>query len=126
MQTQAKMAISTSGLKVQPIGLQHVYLNRTGEHFSINRPNSFVKNLIFGTMYIEQVGELTVTNYQTGEVCVVEFKAEGWGGKNKQCLEGYTYDSLEDFKAKNKLPRHYIFGTWTGSISFRPMKADGM
>ena len=83
MQTQAKMGISTSGLKVQPIGLQHVYLNRTGEHFSINRPTSFVKNLIFGTMYIEQVGEMTVTNYQTGEVCVVEFKAEGWGGKNK-------------------------------------------
>ena len=68
---------------------------------------------------------MTVTNYQTGEVCVVEFKAEGWGGKNKQCVEGYTYESLEDFKGKNKHPKHHIFGTWTGSVSYRPMQADG-
>ena len=44
-------------------------------------------------MYIEQVGELLVTNYKTGEVCIVDFKETGWGGKNKHALEGYTYNN---------------------------------
>jgi hypothetical protein len=57
------MGLSLGCIKAQPIGLQHVYLKSTGEHFTIDRPVSHVKNLVFGTMYIEHVGEMTVRNY---------------------------------------------------------------
>lgn len=90
------MGLSVGSFKAQPIGLQHVYLKSSDEHFTIERPNTHVKNLIFGTMYVEHVGPMTVTNYKTGEVCILDFKAEGWGGKNKQYCEGYVYKSLEE------------------------------
>jgi len=56
MQTETKMGLSVGYLKAEPIGLQHIVLKSTGEHYSILRPVSHVKNLIFGTMYIEHVG----------------------------------------------------------------------
>ena len=65
---------------------------------------------------------MTVTNYKTGEVCVIEFFAEGWGGKNKHYLEGYCYESLEASKAKkNKNPIYKVYGTWTGQIHYQKM-----
>lgn len=104
-------------LKAQPIGLQHVNLKSTEEHFTIERPNSHVKNLIFGTMYIEHVGNMIIRNYKTGEVCIMEFKAEGWGGKNKQAVEGYVYSSMEEAEnLKTSKPSYMIWGTWTGTI----------
>ena len=40
---------------------------------------------------------MTVKNYQTGEVCVIEFKTEtGWGKENKYVIEGYCYNSEAD------------------------------
>jgi len=59
-----------------------------------------VNNILWGTMYIEHVGPMRVTNLSTGEVAVLDFKAEGWGGKNKHVLEGYVYEDAE--KAGNK------------------------
>ena len=55
-----------------------------------------MKNLVFGTTYSEQVGEMIVTNYQTGEVCIIDFKAEGSGGKNRHYMEGFVYNSVEE------------------------------
>ena len=68
---------------------------------------------------------MLVTNYQSGEVCIVEFKQEGWGGRNKHALEGYTYNSLDESKAKKKVPSWMMSGTWSGSMSCQPMKPDG-
>ena len=58
---------------------------------------------------------MTVTNYKTGEVCIIEFFAEGWNGKNKHYLEGLCYRNIEESKAKkNKNPIYKVYGTWTG------------
>lgn len=124
MQTHTKMGLSWGHLKAVPNGLQHIRLKKTNEHFSISRPNTQVKNLIVGSMYIEQVGEMLVTNYQTGEVCVVDFKQEGWGGKNKHALEGLTYNSIEESKAKKKFPSWQMSGTWSGAMQCQPIKPE--
>ena len=63
MSTNMKMGLSWGHLKAVPTGLQHIKLKKTGEHFAIARPNTHVKNLIFGQIYIEQVGDMLVTNY---------------------------------------------------------------
>ena len=119
------MSLSWGHIKAVPNGLQHIKLKRTGEHFIISRPNTHVKNLIFGQVYIEQVGESIVTNLTTGEVCVVEFKEAGFSGKNKHYLEGLTYDSLAQSKAKKKVPSWMMSGTWSGSMHCQPMNPDG-
>lgn len=60
----------------------HIKLKTTNEHFSIERNNTSVNNLIFGEMYVEHFGKMEIKNHQTGEYCIIDFKKRGWGGKN--------------------------------------------
>ncbi|GAK63021.1 oxysterol binding protein [Moesziomyces antarcticus] len=66
-----------------------------GDVFSIQKPSSFMRNLLAGNKYLEHVGELTVTNETTGQRAVLEFK-EGtmWGGAgSRNGVEGKVYDA---------------------------------
>ncbi|CBZ49644.1 putative oxysterol-binding protein domain-containing protein [Neospora caninum Liverpool] len=43
------------------------------EDYTWHRPNTRVHNIVFGTMWMEWVGNMTVTNHMTGEVAHVTF-----------------------------------------------------
>ncbi|PWN23725.1 hypothetical protein BCV69DRAFT_264967 [Microstroma glucosiphilum] len=65
-----------------------------GDAFTFNKPSSFMRNLLAGNKYLEHVGELTVTNANTGQKAVVEFK-EGnmWGSTgSRNAVQGDVYD----------------------------------
>ena len=67
MDTNTTMGVSWTGvLTAVPIGYQHVYLKSHDEHYLISRPDTTVNNLLIGTMYVEHVGTMTVTNCKTG------------------------------------------------------------
>jgi len=53
MNTNMKNKFTGRCLDVKPLGLMHVKLKNHGEHYTIERPNSVVKNLIMGTTYVE-------------------------------------------------------------------------
>lgn len=96
-------------MDIKPIGLQHVRLKATGEHFIIERPTSSVNNLIFGEMYVEHHGIMTVKNLTNGDVCEIDFKKRGWTGKNANEVEGYGL-------LKGKEKKYKIWGKWTDSL----------
>jgi len=74
MDTQTKISLTLSGkINAIPIGFQHVFLKSTGEHYSIQRPNTYCCNLIFGNMYLEHVGKSIIKNHTNGNVCVLDF-----------------------------------------------------
>lgn len=65
-----------------------------GDTFSFSKPSSFMRNLLAGNKYLEHVGELTVTNDESGQKVVIEFK-EGnmWGGQgSRNQVVGTVYD----------------------------------
>lgn len=65
-----------------------------GDAFTFEKPSSFMRNLLAGNKYLEHVGELTVTNVNTGQKSVIEFK-EGnmWGGSgSRNAVQGTVYD----------------------------------
>lgn len=65
-----------------------------GDAFTFTKPSSFMRNLLAGNKYLEHVGELTVTNANTGQRAVIEFK-EGnmWGGSgSRNQVTGTVYD----------------------------------
>ena len=73
--TAAKTSISQSGtLKISPTGRQMVLLKTNSEEYILTRPITTVNNLLFGSLLIEHVGIMTVTDPQTKMTCVVEFK----------------------------------------------------
>ncbi|CDS00049.1 related to OSH3-Member of oxysterol-binding protein family [Sporisorium scitamineum] len=83
-----------------------------GDVFSIQKPSSFMRNLLAGNKYLEHVGELTVTNESTGQRAVLEFK-EGtmWGGSNsRNHVEGKVYDANDSTVTTLK-------GKWSDNLS---------
>lgn len=62
MNTSMKTNFWGKSLEIKPIGFQNVKLKTTNEHFTIERPSSSVNNLIFGEMYVEHSGVMTVRN----------------------------------------------------------------
>lgn len=89
MDTDTKMNISWKGqLLAIPIGFQHVILKSRNEHYVIGRPTTTVNNLLFGNMYIEHVGTMTVKNYSNGMICPVEFSPAGWGNAGRHEVNG--------------------------------------
>lgn len=65
-----------------------------GDVFGFSKPSSFMRNLLAGNKYLEHVGELQVTNENTGQKAVIEFK-EGnmWGGQSsRNQVSGQVFD----------------------------------
>lgn len=115
MDTNTTMGISWTGtLTAKPIGMQHVYLKAHNEHYLIGRPDTTVNNLIIGTMYIEHVGTMTVTNCKTGMTCPMEFSAAGWGNRNKHAINGKVFAKKGDSKALAS-----IKGTWSDKLTYK-------
>lgn len=68
-----------------------------GDAYTFSKPSSFMRNLLAGNKYLEHVGELTVTNVNTGQRAVIEFK-EGnmWGGAaSRNQVQGAIYDERD-------------------------------
>ena len=90
-----------------------------GDVFSINKPSSFMRNLLAGNKYLEHVGELTVTNEGTGQRAVIEFK-EGtmWGGSSsRNGVEGKVYDANDSEVTKLK-------GKWSDNLAIQKDKEN--
>ena len=92
-------------LEVKALGYQNVRFKHTKEHFTIDRPSSSVQNIIFGDMYIEHYGNMTVKNHLTHEYAIVEFKKRGWGNKGAFEIEGFVFNA-------NKEKKYRLWGKW--------------
>jgi hypothetical protein len=109
MNTKMKTTFWGKSLEVKPLGYQHVRLKKTNEHYIFERPTTVANNLIFGEMYVEHVGTMTVKNLATGDTCTVEFKKRGWSGKGANEVDGYAL--LDGVSKKYK-----IFGKWNEKL----------
>lgn len=124
MQSRTIPAMSGNCMRAGNEDLQHVRLKSTGEHFTVTRPVTLLNNVLIGTMYTEHTGEMRVTNHASGEVCLVTFKTEGWGGRNRHAIEGYTYPSAATAEA-GKQRKLQLSGTWSSKLFLQPMNKSG-
>lgn len=99
-------------LEFKSTGFQHAKLKSTQEHFTVERPNSACCNIIFGEMYIDHYGKMTIKNQQTGDYAEIDFKKRGWSAKSAHEVEGYIYSPKKEKKFK-------IWGKWTESLTVK-------
>lgn len=108
--TRMKTNFWGKSIELKPLGLIHLVFKKfDDEHYLIERASSVVQNIIFGNMYLEHSGTMTVKNLKTGHRAAVEFKKSGWSGKDKDKVEGKIMDKENKVLAR-------IEGTWTGGI----------
>ncbi|KAK3826447.1 MAG: Oxysterol-binding protein-domain-containing protein [Linnemannia gamsii] len=67
--------------------------NKFIEHYSWRKVATCVQNLIVGTPWIDNYGDMLITNHRTGETCLMTFKARGWRGKDAYEIRGAASDS---------------------------------
>ncbi|KAF9540781.1 hypothetical protein EC957_003754 [Mortierella hygrophila] len=67
--------------------------NKFIEHYSWRKVTTCVQNLIVGTPWIDNYGDMLITNHRTGETCLLTFKARGWRGKDAFEIRGAAKDS---------------------------------
>lgn len=63
------------------------------EHYSWKKVTTCVQNLIVGTPWIDNYGDMLITNHRTGETCLLTFKARGWRGKDAYEIRGFAMDA---------------------------------
>ncbi|GJJ73310.1 oxysterol-binding protein 1 [Entomortierella parvispora] len=63
------------------------------EHYSWRKVTTCVQNLIVGTPWIDNYGDMVITNHRTGETCLLTFKARGWRGKDAYEIRGHALDA---------------------------------
>ncbi|XP_015677447.1 oxysterol-binding protein-related protein 1 [Protobothrops mucrosquamatus] len=101
-----KLKFWGKSVEAEPKGIITLKLLEHNEAYTWTNPTCCVHNIIVGKLWIEQYGNMEITNYTTGEKCMLNFKPCGLFGKELHKVEGYIQD-----KSKKKLCA--LYGKWT-------------
>ncbi|KAI7853615.1 Oxysterol-binding protein-domain-containing protein [Circinella umbellata] len=113
--TKIKSKFWGKSMEFMTEGVYNVTLTGHEDHYTYNKPSSWMRNMIAGEKYLETAGEMQITNHTTGEYATVVFK-EGTGGglfgvpSNRNDVIATFYDS------KGKKCRR-IVGKWSDKLS---------
>ncbi|KAI6203217.1 hypothetical protein M3Y94_00531100 [Aphelenchoides besseyi] len=70
-------------LSVTPSGHTHVAFNSSNNHYTYHKVTTTVHNIIVGTLWIDNHGEVTVENHATGDKCILKFHTYSYLSPNK-------------------------------------------
>ncbi|XP_053570959.1 LOW QUALITY PROTEIN: oxysterol-binding protein-related protein 1 [Bombina bombina] len=101
-----KLKFWGKSVEAEPKGIITLELLKHNESYTWTNPTCCVHNIIVGKLWIEQYGNMEITNHKTGEKCILNFKPCGLFGKELHKVEGYIQD-----KSKKKLCA--LYGKWT-------------
>ncbi|KAM4688817.1 oxysterol-binding protein-related protein 1 isoform 2-T2 [Discoglossus pictus] len=101
-----KLKFWGKSVEAEPKGIITLELLKHNEAYTWTNPTCCVHNIIVGKLWIEQYGNMEITNHKTGEKCIINFKPCGLFGKELHKVEGYIQD-----KSKKKLCA--LYGKWT-------------
>ena len=104
-------------LECKPMSKTHFIGKYYNEHFTLERPTSACCNILIGKMYIDQYGEMVLTNYTTGEKAIVKFRKRNWSGKKYGMVQGTIYTS-------EGKPAYSIEGKWMQEVLIRKIYID--
>jgi len=102
-------------LQIVPLGTSHLEFKKTGHHFTWRKVATFVKNIIVGKLWIDNVGEMDIVNHKTKDVCHLKFFPYSYFSREPpRKVTGIITDS-------NNVARYVLNGTWTEQIEGAPV-----
>ncbi|XP_063779678.1 oxysterol-binding protein-related protein 1 isoform X1 [Pseudophryne corroboree] len=101
-----KLKFWGKSVEAEPKGIITLELLKHNESYTWTNPTCCVHNIIVGKLWIEQYGNMEITNHKTADKCILNFKPCGLFGKELHKVEGYIQD-----KSKKKLCA--LYGKWT-------------
>ncbi|KAF7489040.1 Oxysterol-binding protein 1 [Sarcoptes scabiei] len=62
-------------LLINPLDITHLIFPASGNHYTWRKVNTTVNNIIVGKLWVDNHGEMTITNHKTGDICHLNFVA---------------------------------------------------
>ncbi|KAG0224911.1 hypothetical protein BGW41_004914 [Actinomortierella wolfii] len=109
MDSRAKTKFWGKSMELIPNCTIHIEFPKTGDHYTISKPSTWMRNLMAGTKYLDHTGQMKVTNHTTGETAVLTFKESSYFGGTKHEVVGQINDS-------NGKKRTTLQGRWSESL----------
>lgn len=107
---QIKTAFKGTSLEVKAAGSCHVVMKPHGDHFIYKRPTTGVHNIIIGSMYVDNYGDMPFSNAKTGDTGQLTLKKRGWGDKGAYEAEGWI-------KNKTGTVKYNLVGKWNSHLT---------
>ncbi|GMT19247.1 hypothetical protein PFISCL1PPCAC_10544, partial [Pristionchus fissidentatus] len=107
-------------LSVIPVGSTHVTFPASGNHFTYKKITTTVHNIIVGKLWIDNHGDMEITNHTTGDKCTLKFAQYSYFGRDvPRKVSGFVKDSSGNVK-------YVMQGTWDDHMdSLKVIKATG-
>ncbi|KAM7540389.1 hypothetical protein Aperf_G00000035971 [Anoplocephala perfoliata] len=105
-------------LQIKINGLCHLVFRKTGHHYTYPKIPLTVHNIIVGRLWIENAGEIDITNHTTGDKCHLTFKPYSYFSSDvPRRVTGAVTD-------KSGKVHGIISGTWDEFIEYAPVIND--
>ena len=85
---------------VTPLGTAHCKFTNSGNHYTWKKVTTTVHNIIVGKLWIDQSGEMDITNHTTGDKCHLKYHAYSYFSKEKPRRVGHFYSILVTVKRR--------------------------
>ncbi|SOV23394.1 oxysterol-binding protein-related protein 2, putative, partial [Plasmodium sp. DRC-Itaito] len=79
------------------------------EHYTYERANMIIHNVIFGNLWVELHGNILIRNHNNGDFSIVKYIRKGWFEKDIHNVRGVVCD-----RYKNII--FFIYGKWSQEI----------
>ncbi|KJP90209.1 hypothetical protein AK88_00057 [Plasmodium fragile] len=85
------------------------------EHYTYQRANMIIHNIIFGKLWVELHGNILIRNHNNGDFSIVRYIRKGWFDNEIHKVRGVVCD-----RYKNII--FYIYGKWSQEINIAYVK----
>ncbi|GAB66593.1 oxysterol-binding protein/PH domain containing protein [Plasmodium cynomolgi strain B] len=85
------------------------------EHYTYERANMIIHNIIFGKLWVELHGNILIRNHNNGDFSIVSYIRKGWFEKEIHKVRAVVCD-----RHKNVI--FYIYGKWSQEINIAYVK----
>jgi hypothetical protein len=114
----AKTKFWGKSLEINPVGQISMKLHKYDEVYTWNKITTCMNNIIVGSKWIDNYGELSVFNQTTRHKCLMDFKKQGWFGAHAYEIVGTAYDPDDTPFAK-------VEGLWNDHFASILLDASG-
>uniref|UniRef100_A0A1I8HVB7 Oxysterol-binding protein n=1 Tax=Macrostomum lignano TaxID=282301 RepID=A0A1I8HVB7_9PLAT len=113
-----KLSFWGKTVDVAPKGVVTVELPKRDEVYTYQNVPCKVHNILFGKLWVEHCGDVTITNHRTGHRCELRWHQSSWFSSDYHRITGYIYDG----KGRKQKA---LYGKWVDAFYSVPADAWG-
>ncbi|CAG2110463.1 unnamed protein product [Medioppia subpectinata] len=97
-------------LQITPLDITHLEFESSGNHYTWKKVTTTVHNIIVGKLWVDNHGDMTITNHTTGDKCHLKFIPYSYFSRDvPRKVTGVVMDS-------EGTPKWVLQGTWDNKV----------